>query len=189
MSILAVYSAPGASPRVVRDADTIAATLQEIGVLFERWEANRPIDASTDEAGVLAAYQGSVERLQQRFGFRSADVISLTADHPQKDALRSKFLAEHTHAEFEVRFFVSGQGLFCIHSNDRVYMVLCTQGDLISVPENTTHWFDMGAEPGFQCIRLFTTTDGWVANFTGSDIARHYPNLDEFVQAFESAAA
>jgi cupin superfamily acireductone dioxygenase involved in methionine salvage len=28
-----------------------------------------------------------------------------------------------------------------------VYAVLCKAGDLLSVPANTTHWFDMGTRP------------------------------------------
>ena len=63
--------------------------------------------------------------------------------------------------DFELRFFVDGRGLFYLHLGDKVYCVLCEQGDLISVPANTTHWFDMGANPRFKCIRFFTTPDGW----------------------------
>ncbi|VEA72042.1 Acireductone dioxygenase (Fe(2+)-requiring) [Serratia rubidaea] len=65
-------------------------------------------------------------------------------DHPQREALRQKFLSEHTHGEDEVRFFVEGAGLFCLHLNQRVYQILCEKNDLISVPAHTPHWFDMG---------------------------------------------
>ncbi len=100
--------------------------------------------------------------LNKRYGFKSIDVIGLNPDHPEKDTLRQKFLAEHTHADFEVRFFVEGCGLFYLHANDKVYTLLCEKGDLISVPANTTHWFDMGTSPYFKCIRFFTTPEGWV---------------------------
>jgi len=189
MSILAVYSSPGASPKVARDFDNIRERLGRIGVLFERWDANQPLGGDADQAGILSAYQDSIDRLNQRFGFQSADVVGLRPDHPQKEQLRNKFLAEHVHSDFEVRFFVDGKGLFYIHQDEHVYLTLCTKGDLISVPPNITHWFDMGTAPCFQCIRLFTSADGWVADFTGSDIARHYPDFDEFVQAFAPATA
>jgi 1,2-dihydroxy-3-keto-5-methylthiopentene dioxygenase len=97
--------------------------------------------------------------------------------------MRAKFLDEHTHDDFEVRFFVDGRGLFYLHAGGKVYCMLCEKGDLISVPANTTHWFDMGAAPSFKCIRLFTTPDGWVGNFTGSDISRRFPDFDEFTAA------
>ena len=56
--------------------------------------------------------------------------------------------------------------------------VVCTQGDLISVPADTPHWFDMGARPHFQAIRFFTNPEGWVASFTGSAIAQRYPRFE-----------
>jgi enolase-phosphatase E1 len=102
-------------------------------------------------------------------------VVSLKPDHPDREALRAKFLNEHTHSDYEVRFFVDGQGLFYIHKAGRVYATLCERGDLISVPADTPHWFDMGPRPDFKCIRLFTTPEGWVARFTESDIAGRFP--------------
>ena len=53
-------------------------------------------------------------------------------------------------------------------------------GDLISVPAGTTHWFDMGSRPDFTCIRFFTTPEGWIGNFTGSDTATRFPDFDSF---------
>ncbi|HYH99101.1 1,2-dihydroxy-3-keto-5-methylthiopentene dioxygenase, partial [Hyalangium sp.] len=110
-------------------------------------------------------------------GFRSVDVIKMVPDHPKKVELRNKFLSEHTHSEDEVRFFVEGQGLFNIHRQGKVYAVLCEKGDLIGVPDGTPHWFDMGPSPHFIAIRLFTSTEGWVAHFTGNDIAARFPSL------------
>ncbi|MCI0668721.1 MAG: cupin, partial [Methylococcaceae bacterium] len=81
--------------------------------------------------------------------------------------------------DFEIRFFVDGKGLFYLHIAGKVYLVLCEKGDLISVPANTTHWFDMGTNPDFKCIRFFTTENGWEAEFTGSGIARRFPSFDD----------
>ena len=110
-------------------------------------------------------------------GYQAVDVVSLNPDHPERAVLRQKFLEEHTHAEDEVRFFVAGQGLFTLHIKDKVYEVLCQQGDLISVPANTRHWFDMSERPYFIAIRLFTNPAGWVANFTGDKIAQRFPRF------------
>ncbi len=156
----------------------IARVLAEKGVRFERWQANSPLTLHAQQAEVLAAYKSDIERLMQENGFQSVDVISLSADHPDKATLRQKFLSEHTHSEYEVRFFVDGQGLFSLHVGDKVYNVLCEKGDLISVPAGTTHWFDMGPNPNFKAIRLFTNPEGWVAHFTGNDIANRFPRLE-----------
>lgn len=182
MSALTIY--PDSQPdqgRQFREFADIANQLSDLGVKFERWQADQAFDADASADSVLLAYQSSIHKLKQEYGFQSVDVISLSADHPNKDALRQKFLAEHTHSDFEVRFFVEGKGLFFLHVGAQVYAVLCEQGDLISVPANTTHWFDMGANPAFKCIRLFTTEDGWVADFTGNPIAESFPTLDHYL--------
>jgi 1,2-dihydroxy-3-keto-5-methylthiopentene dioxygenase len=164
-----------------RDFGEIAAQLNTIGVQFERWTADRDLGAEADQQTILEAYQNSIDKLMRQYGFRSVDVISLTENHPDKAALRQKFLAEHTHDDFEVRFFVEGRGLFYLHVANKVYAVLCEQGDLISVPANTRHWFDMGESPYLKCIRLFTTPDGWQAKFTGSDIAKDFLSFDQYL--------
>lgn len=179
MTQLTVYQDTSNTPLSHTDDITVIThTLNEIGVIFERWEANAPLAADADEGTVLTAYQSSIDTLNERFGFKSIDVVGMYPDHPEKAAFRDKFLHEHTHADFEVRFFVAGQGLFYIRQNGKVYGVLCTAGDLISVPPSTTHWFDMGEQPSFQAIRLFTDEEGWVADFTGDTIANNYPLLD-----------
>ena len=181
MSTLAVCRDNAENLKVTNDFKTIAETLLKAGVLFERWQASRQLNDGATQEEILDAYRTQVDTLKTRYGFKSADVISLTASHPDKEALRAKFLSEHTHSDFEVRFFVDGAGLFYIHAEDKVYVILCRKGDLISVPANTPHWFDMGTRPQLKCIRLFTTPEGWVADYTGSDIAKLFPTYDDFV--------
>lgn len=169
---------PEAPVGLFTDADDIARELAVLDVRFEQWAANQPLAADADQDAVLSAYRDDVERLNREYGFQSVDVVSLRPDHPQKDEFRAKFLNEHTHDDFEVRFFVDGQGMFYLHAKGKVFAMLCTQGDLISVPAGVTHWFDMGERPSFKCIRFFTTPEGWVGHFTGSGIDQKFPTLD-----------
>jgi 1,2-dihydroxy-3-keto-5-methylthiopentene dioxygenase len=160
------------------DHAAISAVLDTYGVRFERWETTAVLTDDSSQEEVIAAYRTDIDRLMAENGFQSVDVISLNPSHPDKATLRQKFLNEHTHSEFEVRFFVEGQGLFYLHLGDKVYTVLCEKGDLISVPAGATHWFDMGENPHFRAIRLFTNPEGWIANFTGSGIAERFPLLE-----------
>jgi 1,2-dihydroxy-3-keto-5-methylthiopentene dioxygenase len=168
----------------LRDPDHIADRLWDVGVLFERWTTEQDFTAEASQEEVISAYQISVNRLIDRYEFHTADVISLCPDHPQKSELRSKFLSEHTHAEFEVRFFVEGRGLFYLHIGDRVYLMLCEQGDLLSVPAGMKHWFDMGEHPCFKCIRLFTSPEGWIAQYTGNPIAERFPTFEQHLARY-----
>lgn len=157
------------------DAAEIAKALAAIGVRFERWDGVAvPDGASNDE--ILAAYRPYLDKLMGDMGAAgSADVISLTPDHPQKDAMRAKFLQEHIHTEDEIRFFVRGGGNFVMHVDGKVWDARCEQGDLISVPANTRHWFDAGTAPRFTALRVFLDTSGWVPHYTGDDIATRFP--------------
>ena len=163
---------------VTRDRSEMARELQRIGVAYEQWEAAQPVLPGASPEEVMQAYRADIDRLVAERGFRSVDVVSIAPDNPQREAMRAKFLDEHFHKEDEVRFFVAGSGLFTLHVDGRVYEVLCTQGDLIAVPDSTTHWFDMGPEPSFVAIRFFTEPDGWVGHFTGTDIATRFPRYE-----------
>lgn len=178
MSELIIYSEAALQQLQTKDAHWIKHQLGVIGVRFEQWQPNAPVKAGDAEDVILQAYRTDVERIVAEQGFITVDVISVDSNNPNKDVLRQKFLSEHIHTEDEVRFFVSGCGLFYLHVEDRVYSVLCEKGDLLSVPANIRHWFDLGPAPDLAAIRFFNNPEGWVAQYTGSDIAQLFPKLD-----------
>ena len=163
---------------VANSHEFIAEQLQKIGVRFEQWQATAPVAPGASQDDVFAAYKPDIDKIVQEKGFKTVDVVSISPDHPDREAMRAKFLNEHFHKEDEVRFFVAGSGLFTLHVEDRVYEILCTQGDLVGVPDSTKHWFDMGPAPYFIAIRFFTEADGWVGHFTGSGWAEKFPRYE-----------
>jgi 1,2-dihydroxy-3-keto-5-methylthiopentene dioxygenase len=177
MSRLTVYAdhAPATPELVTADPARIAAELAPIGVQFERWESPVAIADDATPETILEAYRPYLDRLMGANGAGSADVIRLRPGAANYDALRAKFLAEHTHTEDEIRFFVHGAGSFVLHVDGRVYDAHCTAGDLIAVPANIRHWFDAGTAPNFTALRVFTDTSGWVPHYTGDAISERFP--------------
>lgn len=177
MSRLTVFrdDTPGTPVVATEDAVEIARELGTIGVRFERWTS--PVTLQPDDSAetILEAYRPYLDVLMGVTGAGSADVLKLTPDHPQAGALRQKFLAEHIHTEDEIRFFVHGAGNFIMHVNGNVWDAHCVQGDLISVPAGTRHWFDAGDTPFFTALRVFSDASGWVAQFTGDTISERFP--------------
>ncbi len=175
MSRLTIWdAASNARILVTEDPGEIGRELREIGVRFEQWQRAAIPDTAEADA-VLAAYRPQLDAFMAGTGAGTADVIRLTPDHPQKEAMRAKFLSEHTHTEDEVRFFHAGSGNFVLHANGRVYDAHCVAGDLISVPANHRHWFDAGENPSFTVLRVFTDTTGWTPHYTGTDMAERFP--------------
>ncbi len=181
MSRLTVYPENDANQVIFdsQDGQAIANRLATVGVRFERWEPKFVLPKDADEKAVLEAYRYDIERLMQSEGYQSVDVVRMFPDNEKRAELRQKFIHEHTHAEDEVRFFVEGSGVFYLHINQEVYMMLCEAGDFISVPAGTRHWFDMSDSPYFTAIRLFISPNGWVADFTGDKISDRFPKYDK----------
>jgi 1,2-dihydroxy-3-keto-5-methylthiopentene dioxygenase len=177
MTSLTVFDlAKGGQPisQTVDDREIMKA-LVPFDVRFERWQASRQLPPGAGQPEVLEAYAADIDRLKKIGGYQSVDVVRIHPEHPDRDAMRNKFLSEHIHTDDEVRFFVEGAGAFYLRNDHHVLKVVCTAGDLLSVPKHTRHWFDMGPKPLFAAIRLFTTPDGWVAEFTGDKIADSIP--------------
>jgi len=177
MSRLTIYQddTPGTPVLRTETPDEIARALSDIGVHFERWETQVALSDDAEPDVVLAAYRPHLDALMGTAKAGSADVIKLAPDNPNAPALRQKFISEHTHTEDEVRFFVAGSGSFIMHVGGRVYDAHCTQGDLISVPAHTKHWFDAGDKPSFTALRVFTDTSGWTPHYTGDDVSSRFP--------------
>lgn len=156
-----------------QDAAAIAAALSGKGIRYARQVLPADIAGAAPE-DVLAQLGGLVETLKQVFGYESCDVVKVTPDMPTVAQARAGFLKEHTHAEDECRLMIAGSGSFYLHLGDQVIEAAVTAGDLISVPAGVKHWFDMGAQPSFTALRLFTNPDGWKADFTGDEIALRF---------------
>jgi 1,2-dihydroxy-3-keto-5-methylthiopentene dioxygenase len=182
MSHLEIFNANGSAPPLPLlssdDPARIRDALGQRGIGFERWPARVELAAEAAEAEILAAYAPEIARVQTTGRYPTVDAIRLSPDHPDREALRRKFLSEHIHSEDEVRFFVEGRGLFCLHIGEEVLQVLCETNDFLRVPAGTKHWFDMGAAPRFTAIRFFDNPAGWVAQFTGDPIADRFPLLE-----------
>ena len=153
----------------------ICDALEPSGVSIERWKPLL-LDHCSD-ADLLKFYETEIEKIKTDYGFKAVDLMSIDPElYQQEDfrAIRGKFLKEHTHADDEVRYFISGSGLFTIHHLDRVYSILCSAGDFIRVPAETLHWFDMGSVPYFKCLRFFSHENGWIPSYQEESISHRF---------------
>jgi len=160
----------------VNSEPEIREALAPLGVDYERWNLDRvPPDASADE--VLGAYADEIEEMKRRGGYVTADVIDVNPGTPHLDAMLARFDKEHTHDEDEVRFILSGRGIFFLHINGRVASVEVGPGDMLRVPRGTTHWFTLCEDRRIRAIRWFQDTAGWTPHYTESGVDKGYQPL------------
>ena len=157
--------------RTISGKTEVAEYLGKIGIEYNVWQPAHPIKPGASQDEILGAYSNEIEDLKARGGFVTADVISVTPQTPNLDAMLAKFSREHWHEEDEVRFIIQGRGLF--HVNPKTAPVVAIEvepGDLIRVPRGTLHWFDLCSTKQIQCIRLFRDPTGWTPWYTDSGV-------------------
>jgi 1,2-dihydroxy-3-keto-5-methylthiopentene dioxygenase len=149
------------------------------GLYFDQWQCDEVFEDTATQEDILQAYSKDLFPFMENGGYQTADVISINSLTENYEAIRTKFLAEHTHTEDEIRFFVDGQGIFWFNlETEPVFNLLCEKGDLISVPAGTKHWFDAGENSPFvKAIRIFIDMSGWVPHYTESGIENEFKDF------------
>ncbi|WP_142846370.1 acireductone dioxygenase [Telmatospirillum sp. J64-1] len=180
MTWLAIYDAanPAAAILESREPALVARYLAEAGLRYERLPLPYDLTAELSVPAILRRMDGFIARQCDLYGYQSADVARVPKGVPNAEILRAKYLEEHTHVEDEARLIIDGAGAFSVHVDDRVFQLVCERGDMISIPAGIPHWFDMGPDPFFAALRFFSNPDGWIASFTGDDIASRFPRFE-----------
>ena len=161
--------------RTVTGEAAVREALERVGIDYERWQPAHPVPAGAPAEAVLAAYAAEIDRLKAAGGYVSADVIDVSPQTPNLDAMLAKFRKEHWHDEDEVRFILRGRGVFHIHPQDAPVMAIeVGPGDLIRVPRGTHHWFDLCSERDIRAIRLFQDVSGWTPRYTDTGMDARY---------------
>ncbi|MEH7377612.1 1,2-dihydroxy-3-keto-5-methylthiopentene dioxygenase [Neobacillus drentensis] len=163
----------------INELEEVASFLESQEVIYENWDISKlPAElvekyllSDEEKVEILAAFEGEIADISARRGYKAQDVISLSENTPNLDVLLTNFKNEHHHTDDEVRFIVSGHGVFVIQGKDgEFFEVHLNPGDLISVPENTRHYFTLEEDRKVVAVRIFVTTDGWVPIYEKEEV-------------------
>lgn len=159
----------------IQGEEDVKSFLTSQGVLYEHWNETKLPEhlrnkfslTDADKEEILTVFDGEIRELAGRRGYRTWDIIALSDTTPNLDDLLRKFEQVHTHTEDEVRAITAGSGIFIIKGGtDEVgyFDVELAAGDVISVSENTPHFFTLMEDRKIVAVRLFIETEGWVAH-------------------------
>jgi 1,2-dihydroxy-3-keto-5-methylthiopentene dioxygenase len=124
--------------------------LRAIGVLH--WRLSH--DASEREA--------AIDAIKRERGYVAEDVVALSPETPNLDAICAKFDKEHQHTLDEVRFVIGGEGIFDVRdAEDQWVRIEVSPSDLIVIPAGKYHRFYLTDSRHIECRRLFLNHDGW----------------------------
>jgi 1,2-dihydroxy-3-keto-5-methylthiopentene dioxygenase len=137
---------------------------------------NQPQLSDDDKNSVLQHLDHYFQQLKTS-GYQSRDVIALGPDTPGLDEMLAKFDRCHTHAEDEVRYVVSGVGIFGFVRPDQTQVELTVQAaEYINIPAGTEHWFYLTPNRRIFALRYFMGTSNWTAEYTNTPILCRSPN-------------
>jgi 1,2-dihydroxy-3-keto-5-methylthiopentene dioxygenase len=158
--------------RIQGDAN-VGQFLNSQNVIYEQWDISKlPVHlkdkfvlSDEEKSEILSTYDAEIQDLAARRGYQTWDVITLSEATPNLDELLKKFEDVHTHTEDEIRAIIAGRGIFIIKGTDDVgyFDVELEPGDIISVPENTPHFFTLMDNRKIVAVRLFIESNGWIA--------------------------
>src|SRR6185295_7989816 len=92
--------------RTLSDTQEIKDCLRSCSIDYERWTLSNPVSEDAPAEEILQAYSREIEELKSSGGYVTADVIDVTPQTPDLDAMLAKFDREHWHDEDEVRFTI-----------------------------------------------------------------------------------
>ncbi|WP_442599277.1 cupin domain-containing protein [Neobacillus sp. D3-1R] len=148
-------------------------------VIYEHWDITKLpahlnekyLLSDEEKEEILNTFDGEIAAISERRGYKAQDVISLSENTPNLEQLLVNFQKEHHHTDDEVRFIVSGHGVFIIQGKDGAFFeVHLNPGDLISVPPNIRHYFTLKEDRKVVAIRIFVTTEGWVPIYEKEEV-------------------
>jgi 1,2-dihydroxy-3-keto-5-methylthiopentene dioxygenase len=159
----------------------IQQQLATLNVQLNRWPvSNNPENQhllvqdtlnDAEKEQVLQSLDHYFEQLKQTAGYQSRDLIVLHPNLANLNALLSKFAKCHTHADDEVRYIIDGEGVFGFVCPDGSQIELTIQAEeYINVPAETEHWFHLTSTKKIKAVRYFTTTEGWIPEYTNTTI-------------------
>ena len=116
--------------QTLTDEHEIREYLNSFDIDYECWPTTERVAPGAPPEEILEAYSTEIEKLKAAGGYVTADVIDVTPDTPGLAEMLAHFDKEHWHDEDEVRFVISGRGIFHIHFGVRRPVGAFAVGDL-----------------------------------------------------------
>jgi 1,2-dihydroxy-3-keto-5-methylthiopentene dioxygenase len=157
--------------KLIENQEEVLDFLTSQEVIYEHWDITKlPSNlnekyllSDEEKEEILKTFGSEISAISERRGYKAHGVISLSENTPNLETLLVNFQQEHHHTDDEVRFIVSGHGVFIIQGkDDSFFEVHLEPGDLISVPPNIRHYFTLKEDRKVVAVRIFVTTEGWV---------------------------
>jgi 1,2-dihydroxy-3-keto-5-methylthiopentene dioxygenase len=102
---MAILSIPSENKQI-KDASEVRTFFNERHIFFDQWTCDVVFEDTASQEEILDAYSKDLKPFMEQGGYLTADVISINKLTENYEAIRNKFLAEHTHSEDDFGFIL-----------------------------------------------------------------------------------
>jgi 1,2-dihydroxy-3-keto-5-methylthiopentene dioxygenase len=109
------------------------------------------------------------EFLKQEGGYLWSDLLVLHPGSPNLAMLVATYSRYHNHTAAEALYLLAGEAIFgFLRPNGSQVQLLLQAQDYLHIPAGVEHWFTPAASLHCKAVRYFTTVEGWVPQYTGT---------------------
>ncbi|WP_017654722.1 1,2-dihydroxy-3-keto-5-methylthiopentene dioxygenase [Fortiea contorta] len=164
------------------DLNEITRELDTLGIYLKHYEPGTSLlfpnllgqDILTDaeKCYILELHSSVFEFLQQENGYLWCDLLSIHPGSPHLQTAIATYSRYHTHSAPEPLYVLAGEMLFGFVRADGVQIQLLLQAqDYLVIPPGVEHWSSPTASLYCKGVRYFTTAEGWLPTYTGTQLS------------------
>ncbi len=167
-----------ANGKILTDLDAIHLALHPLPITLKHFDPGaaalfpdlpyRDILSNDEKRQILDLHNGHFGFLRQQQHLW-CDLLTLHPGSPNLYTISMSYNRYHIHAGPEAIYALAGEAIYgFIHPNGSHLQLLIQAQDYIHIAAGVEHWFMPAASLHFKAIRYFTTSAGWVPQYTGT---------------------
>lgn len=164
------------------DLGEIARELAPLGIYLKHYDPGtsllfpnllqQDVVTELEKRYMLELHNEVFEFLQQENGYLWCDLLNLHAGSPHIETLIATYSRYHTHTAAEPLYVLAGEMIFGFVRADGSQIQLLVQAqDYLLIPAGVEHWCSLTASLNFKGVRYFTTAEGWLPSYTGTQLS------------------
>ncbi|WP_066381835.1 MULTISPECIES: cupin domain-containing protein [unclassified Anabaena] len=121
---------------------------------------------------IVDLHNSVLEFLQQENGSLWCDLLNVHPGLPNLDTFITTYSQYHTHTAPESLYVLAGEMIFGFVKPDGSQIQLLVESqDYLHIPPGVEHWCSPTASLHCKAVRYFSTADGWLPNYTGTQLS------------------
>ncbi|MBW4685361.1 MAG: acireductone dioxygenase [Komarekiella atlantica HA4396-MV6] len=121
---------------------------------------------------IVELHNSVFEFLQQENGFLWCDLLNVHPGSANLHQLITTYGRYHTHTAAEPLYVLAGEMIYGFVRPDGSQVQLLVEAqDYLCIPAGIEHWCSPTASLHFKAVRYFAIADGWVPNYTGTQLS------------------